>query len=126
MTEISFILNNEVLQFDPDRIGALECEIGPEATEDMIFEATEALVRHLETARKAYEADAHIEVIRVAREIAQVSENVGMITIARVARDVIYCCEKGDVAAFHATYARLFRVGEGSVTGAFDYSDQYI
>ena len=31
-----------------------------------------------------------------------------------------------DEAAYHATSARLIRIGEGCVTGAFEFSDQYV
>ena len=47
VTDISFVLRNEVLQFDPDRIGALEFEYGPEATEDVLYSTTEQIVGEL-------------------------------------------------------------------------------
>ncbi len=126
VTEISFILNNEVLQFDPDRIGALEYELGPEATEDVLFEATENLVDRLVDLRSAYDTGDRSGVSGIAQVMAILSDQVGLITISRVARDVVYCAAEGDDTGYHATYARLLRIGEGCVTGAFDFSDQYL
>ena len=126
MTEISFILSNEVVRFDPDRIGALEYELGPEATEDVLFEATERLVDQLVELREAYSADNRDRVARIADDMAQVGDRVGLVTVARVARDVLECAGRRDEAAYHATSARLIRIGEGCVTGAFEFSDQYV
>ena len=126
MTEISFVLRNEVVRFDPDRIGALEVELGAEATEDVLFEATERLVDRLIDLRQAYDGNDRAGVADVAHAMAQLSDKVGLVTIARVSRDVVGCAAHGDMPAYHATVARLMRIGEGCVTGAFDFTDQYV
>lgn len=126
VTELSFILRNEVVRFDPDRIGALESEIGPEATEDVLYEATERLVDKLVELRAAYDSDRPSQVAQIADAMAQISDRVGLVTIARVACDVVATALEGNCAAYHATTARLIRVGEGCVTGAFEFSDQQI
>ena len=126
MTEISFILRNEVVRFDPDRIGVLETELGPEATEEMLFEATERLVDRLIELRAAYDGGMQDQVAEIAELMAQISDKVGLVTIARVAQDVVGCSNGGDGPAYHATTARLIRIGEGCVTGAFDFSDQLV
>lgn len=126
MTEISFILSNEVVRFDPDRIGVMEDEIGPEATEDVLFEATERLVDRLIDLRQAYDGDLPDQVAQVAFLMSEISDKVGLVTLARVARDVVDTAHRGDNAAYHATTNRLIRVGEGCVTGEFEFSDQYV
>ena len=126
MTEISFILSNEVVRFDPDRIGALEFELGPEATEDVLFEATERLVDRLVDLRQAYADDDRDLVAGIAQAMVEIADQVGLVTVARVAGDVLTCASRNDEAAFHATSARLIRIGEGCVTGAFEFSDQWV
>lgn len=126
MTEISFMLRNEVVRFDPDRIGAMEREIGPEATEDVLFQATERLVDRLIDLRQAYEHGRQRDVANVAYAMSEIAEQVGLVTVARVANDVIQTTDRGNDPAYHATTTRLIRIGEGCVTGEFDFSDQIV
>ena len=126
LANISFILRNEVVRFDPDRIGVLETELGLEATEDLLYESTERLVDRLVDLRRAVDLGHEIEVKNLADAIEGISAKVGLVTVSRIARDVIKCAESGDFPAFHATTARLIRIGEGCVTGAFEFSDQFV
>ena len=126
VTDISFVLRNEVLQFDPDRIGALEFEYGPEATEDVLYSTTEQIVWELGPLQIAISSGDRTAVGEIATQIATLSDKVGLVTIWKVAMDVSHCSKFGNEAAFGATAARLVRVCEGCATGAFDFSDQYL
>ena len=126
MANISFILRNEVVRFDPVRIGVLERELGPEATEELLFESTERLVDRLVDLRQAVDRGSQIDIANLAHAIEGISCKVGLVTVSRIAQDVMDCADVGDLPAFHATTARLIRIGERCVTGAFEFSDQFV
>ena len=92
----------------------------------MSIKKTGKLVDWLTDIRGEHAGGRHAKVVEIAQGIAKLADQVGLITISKVARDVAYCAGRGDDTAYQATFARLLRIGEGCVTGAFDFSDQYI
>ena len=58
-----------------------------------------------------------------ARSLVAISDQVGMTTLARVARDVTAAIDCGDDAALSATLFRLIRIGERSLTAVWDLQD---
>ena len=61
-----------------------------------------------------------------ARSLAAIAEQVGMVALAKVARDVIKTIDTDDNAAIAATLFRLIRVGERSLTAVWDLRDMSI
>ena len=54
------------------------------------------------------------------------ADRVGMATLARVARDALYCIETGDAVAMAAVLARLARAGERSVAEVWELRDMSV
>lgn len=52
--------------------------------------------------------------------LIEVADQIGMHTLARVAKDVSFCVGKGDVVALGGTLARLLRVGDQSLSSIWN------
>lgn len=49
---------------------------------------------------------------RELKRLERMAENLGLITLSQVAKDLAYCLELGDSTAFAAVWARLLRLGQ--------------
>src|SRR5690606_39488732 len=63
---------------------------------------------------------------RSTRLLIRVAEQVGMLTFARVAGDVLRATDAGDPAAQAATLARLLRIGDRSLNAVWDLRDRTV
>jgi hypothetical protein len=70
-----------------------------------------------------YQQGALPDLRKSARSIAAIADQIGMQTLARVARDVTACVDTGDRTGLAATLARLMRIGERSLTAVWDLKD---
>ncbi|MEM9320556.1 MAG: hypothetical protein AAGA70_16350 [Pseudomonadota bacterium] len=116
----------EVARFDPGRLEELCREKGEVQAES---EAAMALGEIGEILRDLTPADHGLHDAVVARRIdrlADAADRIGMSTLARVAADVRSCIDCGDVVAYAATLARLYRVGDRSIHAIFDLDDQIV
>lgn len=70
---------------------------------------------------------AHVPDLRDAVEVLiSDAELIGMATLARVARNVVDCIERGNLVAIAATLARLERVGDRSIHAVWDLEDMSV
>ena len=103
----------EVLCNDLGRLGA----------EDVICRATEDLGQRLFEIQNLAERGPREDLYKALRALGAVAEQVGLTGLARVARDVRLCINRGDLVAEAATLARLARCGEGSLTQLWSLQD---
>ena len=61
---------------------------------------------------------------RQLRRLQQMAENIGLVSVGRVAEDLKLCLEKGDDTAFCAVWSRLSRVAERSLAPSAHFADQ--
>jgi len=117
ITELVF---HEAVGLDPDRLEELYQQLGNQKAEEVLCRALEELAVRLSNAHRAFRKtqmeDMHIHV----KSLLTISEQVGMYKMAQVARDVLHCHEQGDQTSLVATFARLMRVGEGSLSQIWD------
>jgi len=112
MGKIAFIEHNDVVRVDPERIGFLAGELGADTARSVVTRATEELTIRLMQLRAANAGDNLSAIYKLTRSISAIAEQVGMVTLARVSRDVATCVDCGDRTAFRATFARLQRIAE--------------
>lgn len=116
----------EVARFDPARLEELCREKGEAQAET---EAAEALSTIGQLLRHIDPEAASMSDVKFGGKIDalhKAADRIGMSTLARVAQDVRTCLDAGDAAAFGATLARLYRVGDRSIHAIFDLDDQMI
>lgn len=126
MSVLAVLRHEEGVRLDPDPLVALYSELGENGAERVICRAMEELAARLsEMMRHADEGQIE-PLIRSARLLGKVADQIGMATLARVATDVVRTTEAGDLTSQAATLARLARIGDRSLTAVWDLRDMTI
>lgn len=120
---VPFLRRNERVQIDSTRVTTLFNRLGEGAAEDAVCRAMEELAVRLATTQTVREMGDMARVAKVARGMIGIAEEVGLVSLARVASDVALCATAGDETAMGATLARLVRVGDKSMTEIWDLRD---
>lgn len=123
---ISFLKQLDVVTLDPDRLDELHIQLGPMGAETVITRAMDELGQRFFRLRELGPEGDPDEIYRVSRNLAAISDQIGLITLSRVARDVADCALLRDRVAFGATHARLYRIADGSLNAVLDMSGQSI
>ncbi|MGX9356287.1 hypothetical protein ACS3SW_14325 [Roseobacteraceae bacterium S113] len=123
MEQVKLLAPNERVMLDQDRLQALYSELGDVGAEDVVCRAMEELAVRLSYAEKLCRRGDYDDMQKVVRSLVAISEQIGMNTLARVAKDVCACVEAGDRVALGATLSRLVRIGERSLSAIWDLDD---
>lgn len=123
MDHVLKIRLNETVHVDQDRLGALYAELGADAAENVVCRAMEELAIRLSHCGRLHCAGQTPELRKCAKSLIAISEQIGMFALARVAGDVVETIDNQDSAATGATFARLLRIGEQSLTAIWDLQD---
>lgn len=113
----------ESVRLDSDRLVVIYAELGQSAAERLIAAAMEDIAVHLVAVQLAARERRAELLLRGAGEIARLAEQVGMVALARVARDLQTCVRRKDRTAQAAVLTRLVRLAEGSLTAVWDLQD---
>ncbi|NNE53451.1 MAG: hypothetical protein HKN30_13750 [Sulfitobacter sp.] len=113
----------EQVTVDPDRLGALYHQLGEAGAEDVVCRALEELAQRLGQCDRLYRDRDWTKLRKNSRSLIAIAEQIGMGGLARVAKDVTQCLDRGDGIAVAATLSRLIRVGERSLTAVWDLHD---
>lgn len=104
-------------------MGALFAELVEAGAEDVVCRAMEELALSLSHCSRMHADSQWDDLRRCARSLVAISEQIGMLVLARVANDVIETIDTHDIPAIGATLARLLRIGEQSLTAIWDLQD---
>ena len=108
---------------DQDRLSALYAELGEAGAEDVVCRAMEELALRLSHCSRLHAAGELNELRKCVRSLIAISEQIGMLLLAQVSKDVIFTIDDSNHAAIAATLARLLRIGEQSLTAIWDLQD---
>ena len=117
------LVQNETVRLDSDRLGQLYRQLGEVSAEDVVCRAIEELAVRLSHCERLWRQRDHEQLRKSARSLIAISDQIGMSTLARVARDVTCAVDAGDTVALGATLFRLLRIGERSLTAVWDLRD---
>ncbi|MCV2867623.1 hypothetical protein OEW28_03160 [Defluviimonas sp. WL0002] len=126
MAELARLRHDEGVRLDPDAMSAIYAELGERGAEKLISRATEDLAARLQDLRQCLADGKDAQFLRTARMLVQIGTQVGMTSVARVARDLIRATEAGDSAGRAAVLARLERIGQRSLTAVWDLHDMTV
>jgi hypothetical protein len=105
---------------DRDRLIRLYADLGGIAADRVICRAMEDLaIRLARTERARREGDAR-KMLREARGAASVADQLGMVQVARIARDLSRLAGTPDTTAIAAVAARLDRLGEACLAAVWE------
>lgn len=123
MANVTILAQSEAVSLDEAKLEALYSQLGDVSAEDIVCRAMEELAVKLAQAERLYREGRREEMRKTARSIAAISEQIGMLMLARVALQVTQCIESGDETALAAVLARLVRIGERSLTEIWELQD---
>lgn len=117
---------DEPVRLDQDQLELLVLQMGPHGADRLVSNAMEELAVLLARAER-HHLDGSVDALRDAiKALVAIAQKVGMTTLARVARDVLYLTAGQDSAAYCAALARLMRIGESSLVAVWDLQDMRI
>lgn len=105
---------------DLDRLEDLFQQLGETSAEEVVSRALEEIAVRLAQTERHHRAGDLTQMRKSARSITAIAEQIGMTTVARVARDVTGCIDMADLTALAAVSARLHRTGERSLHEIWD------
>lgn len=117
------LVQNESVRLDSGRLTALYRQLGERGAEDVVGRAVEELAVRLSHCRMLWRQAELDELRKGARSLVAIAEQIGMVKLAAVARDVTDAVDASDNVAVAATICRLIRVGERSLTAVWDLQD---
>lgn len=112
--------HKESVRLDPDRLSGLYRQLGDKNALDVLCRTVEELAVRLSNCERYWRQRDWADLRKCARSLVGISEQIGMMALARVAGDVACAVDAGDAVAAGATLARLIRVGERSLTAVWD------
>ena len=124
--QIRVLEQRERAQLDPDRLEKLYDQLGAAGAEDVVCRALEELAVRLSHTERCYRAGELNDMRKSARSLIAIADQIGMGTLAKVARDVTCCIDMQDRTALAATLSRLLRIGESSLNEIWDLQDNSI
>lgn len=116
-------LKGETVRLDPERLQVLYQRMGEAGADDVICRAIEELAVRLNCCKRFYREERWDDLRKCARSLIAIAEQVGMMTLAKVANDVTDSIDRCDMVAIAATLRRLTRIGERSLTAVWDLQD---
>ncbi|MCA0042266.1 hypothetical protein LA304_02060 [Celeribacter sp. ASW11-22] len=109
------------MTFDRERLDQLYAELGRSGADDVISKAMEELAVRLAKVGNAHKKGDFPQVQKSARSMIAISDQIGMVTLARVAGAVNELAQSGDYVALAACVSRLVRIGENSLLAIWDH-----
>lgn len=113
----------EQVDVNPDQLGVLYAQLGEAGAEDVVCRAMEELALRMAQCDRLYCGREWVDLRKNTRSLIAIAEQIGMYSVARVARDVTYCLDAEDQIAVAATLSRLIRIGERSLAAIWETSD---
>ncbi len=126
MAKLAVLHHDEGVRLDPDCLVALYSELGEAGAEQVVCKAMEELAARLTEMQRFADEGRIPALVRSARLLIKVAEQIGMLSFARVAADVLAAAAAGDTAGQAATLARLVRIGDRSLTAVWDLRDMTV
>jgi hypothetical protein len=123
MQSITTLAPMERVRLDPDRLEVLYTRLGEDGADNVLCRAMEEMAIRLKQSEKLYGAGASGELRKTVHSLISISDQIGLDTLADVARDVVTCIDSGDWTALGATFARLIRTSDQSLTAIWDLHD---
>lgn len=123
MESVATLRYEEAVRFDAERLEALCKDYGEDAAEKVIARALEQIAIKMAALDALYFEKSYQDMDRMCSSLTLVAGQIGMTSMARVARDVRACIKENDVVGIAATMGRLRRIGDNSVHAIWSVED---
>ena len=123
MEMMTTMLPQESVRLDAEQLELLYSRLGEVEADNILCRAMEELAIRIKQSEKLYEQSALDELRKTVHGMASIADQVGLNTLSRVSADVVACIDSGDWIALGATFARLRRNSDQSLTAIWDLQD---
>ena len=123
VANILTVMHNETVRLDPGKLSELYAQLGEAGAEDVVCRAIEELAVRLSHCERLWRQCDLLNLRKSARSLIAIADQIGMSTMAGIARDVTQVIDSEDQPAIAATLFRLLRVGEKSLTAVWEQQD---
>ncbi len=114
---------DEVVFLDQARIDALEKLLGSKEAEIVIVAALEEIALRLSKSETCYQEENWQGLLKTMTSIAAIGEQVGMSSLSKACKNAINALDGRNLATISATYSRLVRIGDRSLSEFWDLQD---
>lgn len=123
MELITTMLPRESVRLDAAQLELLYTRLGEDEADNVLCRAMEEMAIRIKQSEKLYSAGASQELRKTVHSLVAIADQVGLNTLSRVSSDVIVCIDMNDWVALGATFARLLRSSDQSLTAIWDLQD---
>lgn len=120
MAQVLELQPRERVEIDGRLLDSLCRRLGVRWAESFVIEKVEEISDRLAEIdwqhRQGLAPDIRIGALRIAR----LSAEVGLVSLAQVARDLAHAAARGDLPAYRAVWERLVRIGDRSLAQVWD------
>ncbi len=121
--QLTTIMPNERVRLDAERLELLYSKLGEEGADDVLCRAMEEMAIRVKQSEKLYRAGSAKDLRKTVHSLIAIADQIGLQTLSRVAVDVVDCIDSGDWVALGATFSRLVRSSDQSLTAIWDLQD---
>jgi len=121
--QVTALKPSEHVRLDAERLEVLYTKLGEEEADNVLCRAMEELAIRIKQSERLFSAGAYKELRKTVYSLIAIADQVGLQTLANVASDVTCCIDKGDGIALGATFSRLVRSSDQSLTAIWDLQD---
>jgi hypothetical protein len=124
MGKVTPLTPREVVRQDVEAIAVIYRNLGAPTAEQMVTRALGELALTMAGAVEKVRLQDMRDLAQHLSRLRRLASDLGLLSLATVARDAQRCIERADGTAFAAVWARLLRVAEHSLTFGPGMADQ--
>jgi hypothetical protein len=116
MTEVAVLHPHEVVRQDVEAVAEIYRNLGAPTAEQVVSRALGELALTMAGIVEQVRVQDLRDLSRQLARLRRLAEDIGLVSLAKVAGDAQACLERADSTAFSAVWARLLRVAERSLS----------
>jgi hypothetical protein len=116
MTEVAVLRPREVVRQDVETVANIYRNLGAPTAEQVVTRALAELALTMAGIVEKVQAQDLRDVARQLARLRRLADDIGLVSLAKVAGDTQTCLERAEGTAFSAVWARLLRVAERSLS----------
>jgi len=120
VTSVVELRQSERILIDAPRLEALFRQMGDRAAEGFVMDSIEDISDRLAEIELATRNSSLEDVPFKAGRVANLCDDIGLISLARVAGDLGAAATRGDLVAYRAVWERLVRIGDRSLAQVWE------
>lgn len=123
MEHVDVLFVDEAVHLNYSQIQQLHKMLGPKGAEDVTVRAMEEVAARLGKSEALFLREDWTEFRRIVRSLVAISDQIGMASLARVSCHVVDALDQRNTPAVAATFFRLLRTADRSLSDYWDLQD---